>query len=181
MNDIYAKWIKRDPQWETQFEETLLRKFCDYGLGKTQLTEARAKTFGAGYELIIIAFFIGLYEDKELPLDADPSKTKKLGWAIENWGKSTKGNRKAYPELIKYIFVALVSKTEGVEENLMKVDKGQMDIESFVTTLVDKMEKYINYGLHYLYEKLKEDPNCLYENDAFYKLFFNYMYNDLKK
>ena len=178
MNEIYAKWIKRDPQWETQFEDSLLRKFCDYGLGKTQLTEARAKTFGAGYELIIIAFFIGLYEDKELALGTD---TKKLGWAIENWGKSTKGNRKPYPDLVKYMFVALMSRTEGIEENLIKVDKGQMEIDSFVSVLVNKMERYINYGLHFLSDKLKDNPNCLYENDAFFKIFFDYMIKNMKK
>ena len=56
-----------------------------------------------------------------------------------------------------------------------------MDIDSFVSVLVYKMERYINYGLHFLSDKLKENPNCLYENDAFFKLFFDYMIKNLKQ
>ena len=48
---IFNLWAKRSPEWETKYEDTLLKAFCDYGKGSTSYQETRAKLFGAGYEL----------------------------------------------------------------------------------------------------------------------------------
>mgnify|MGYP001245719665 CR=1 FL=1 len=83
---IFNLWAKRSPEWETKYEDTLLKAFCDYGKGSTSYQETRAKLFGAGYELYILAFFIGLYHGQTKDLVADKAKRKDFGWAIENWG-----------------------------------------------------------------------------------------------
>lgn len=78
MERLYDLWAKRNPQWETRYEKELLRQFTDYGRGSSQYQDARGKTFGAGYELYIIAFFIGLYANQTKPLVEDASKRKGL-------------------------------------------------------------------------------------------------------
>ena len=58
---LYDMWAKRNPQWEKRYEDNIIKKFCDHSRGSTSLREDRGKIFGAGYEIFIIAFFIGLY------------------------------------------------------------------------------------------------------------------------
>lgn len=64
MEKLYDLWAKRNPEWEKRFEEPIFKTFADYGKGNTSLSETRGKIFGAGYEIFIIAFFIGLYFDQ---------------------------------------------------------------------------------------------------------------------
>lgn len=54
--------------------------FADYGKGVNKYNEVKGKTFGAGYEVFILAFFIGLYSDQKKPLIEDASKVKQFGW-----------------------------------------------------------------------------------------------------
>ena len=86
MEKLYDAWAGRNPEWETKYEDSIIRTFCDYGRGTTSLQEARGKVFGAGYEILIIAFFLGLYYDKRRPLVGDSSKRKTLGQPIKYWG-----------------------------------------------------------------------------------------------
>lgn len=78
MESLYELWGKRDPEWEKKYEDAIISVFSDYGKGITQWGEARGKIFGAGYEVFIIAFFIGLYYNQEKPLVEDKAKRKNL-------------------------------------------------------------------------------------------------------
>ena len=90
---LYDLWAKRNPKWETRFEE-IIHQFTDYGVGSSELTEARGKTLGAGYELYIYAFFVGLYSDKKRELVGD---NKTFGQPIQYWGNlENRKFRKAY-------------------------------------------------------------------------------------
>ena len=60
MESLYESWAKRNPSWERRYQSTVVDVFCDYGKGVSSFLEARGKIFGAGYEIFIIAFFIGL-------------------------------------------------------------------------------------------------------------------------
>ena len=62
MESLYESWAKRNPSWERRYQSTVVDVFCDYGKGVSSFLEARGKIFGAGYEIFIIAFFIGLYQ-----------------------------------------------------------------------------------------------------------------------
>ena len=120
---IFALWGKRNPQYEIQYDETIVRQFCDYGKGTTQYSADKAKILGAGYEAYIIAFFIGLYSDKRIPLTEDKLKLKGLGQPIMYWGnQETRKNRKSYNEIVQYMFAALVVKTDI---DILEVDKGK--------------------------------------------------------
>ena len=165
-------WASRNPLWEIRYDENIVKNFCEYGKGATSLRDARGKIFGAGYEIIIVAFFIGLYYDQRRPLNPDRSKLKELGQRIQFWGNidSVKG-RKPYPKLREYIFAALVAKTDI---DLIAVEKGEITLRKAVDMLMDTMEEYINWGLHFMEDKLIDNPNYFYTETAFLEVFLNF-------
>jgi hypothetical protein len=159
---LYDVWARRNPKWETRFEE-IIHQFTDYGIGTTELTTARGKTFGAGYELFIYAYFVGLYANKKRELTGD---SKPFGQPIQFWGNlDSKRFRKAYPRLREYIFTSLIAKTD--ELDLIALEKGEVSDRKAVDYLIDTMEQYANYGFYYIEEKLQSNPNSLYKNTGF--------------
>jgi len=163
---LYDIWAKRNPKFETHFEETLLRLFTDYGVGSSDAMSSKGKVLGAGYELYIYAFFVGLYADKKRELSGE---TKVLGQPIQYWGNlDSKKLRKAYPKLREYIFTALVAKT--AELDLISLEKGEISDSQAVDMLKDTMEKYANYGFHTIEEKMKYNPNYFYKTTGFLDL-----------
>ena len=71
MESLYELWGKRNPQWEKRYQDSILEVFSDYGKGVNKYQDARGKIFGAGYEMFILAFFIGLYYNQTKPLTDD--------------------------------------------------------------------------------------------------------------
>lgn len=160
--NLYDIWAKRNPKFETHFEETLLRLFTDYGVGSSDAMSSKGKILGAGYELYIYAFFVGLYANKKRELNGD---TKGLGHLIQFWGNlDSKKFRKAYPRLREYIFTALIAKTDL---DLIALEKGDITDNQAVDMLKDTMEQYANYGFHAIEEKMKDNPNYFYKNTGF--------------
>lgn len=161
--NLFDVWARRNPKWEAHFEENLLRVFTDYGIGASELTSAKGKALGAGYELFIYAFFIGLYANKKRELVGEP---KIFGQPIQYWGNlDSKKFRKAYPRLREYIFTALLAKTDGLD--LTSLEKGELSDSQAVDMLKDTMEQYANYGFYFIEEKLKNNPNYFYKNTGF--------------
>lgn len=114
-------WGRRNPKFEIKYEKTVMRAISDYGVGASENTSARGKVFGSGYEPYIMAFFIGLYAGKKLPLSEE---TKVLGQNLVFWGTAeARKGRKAYPALRSYIFMALVAKTDV---DWIALDKGEI-------------------------------------------------------
>lgn len=163
IENLYDVWAKRNPKFETHFEENLLRLFTDYGVGSSDGMASKGKILGAGYELYIYAFFLGLYANKTKELTGE---TKVLGQPIQFWGNlDSKKNRKAYPKLREYIFTALVAKT--AELDLISLEKGEITDKRAVDLLIDTMEEYANYGFHCIEEKMKDNPNYFYKTTGF--------------
>ena len=173
---LYDAWAKRTPYFEIRYKDNIVEKFTDYGKGVTSLGSARGKLFGAGYELLIIAFFIGLYHNQRKKLNEDSTKIKPLGQPIQFWGNidSVKG-RKAYPKLREFIFIALGAKTDI---NLIALDKGLITVRSAVDALMCTMDEYINWGLHYMEDKLIDNPNHYYKPTAFLEEFLSFDLDD---
>ena len=175
---LYDLWSKKNPDFETRFEP-ILRQYCDYGKGYNEYTESNAKILGAGYELYIIAFFIGLYADITKPLNSDPVKRKGFGQPIMYWGNiENRKMRKAYPELRKYIFIALLARTDI---DFIALDKGEIQVQCVVADLKKKMEEYANYGFDYIHEKLEEDSNWLSRNSSLLDTFLSFTIEKEKK
>lgn len=160
---LYDVWAKRNPKFETHFEETLLRQFTEYGGGSVESMSNKGKIFGAGYELYIYAFFVGLYADKKTELNGD---TKVLGQPIQFWGNlDSKKLRKAYPKLREYIFAALIAKSKDLD--LIDLEKDKITERKAVDLLIETMEQYANQGFYMIEQKLKTNPNHFYKNTGF--------------
>ena len=166
---IYDLWANRNPQWEKRYEDSIIKNFCDYGRGATSLREDRGKIFGGGYEIFIVAFFIGLYFNQKRPLIADTQKRKTFGQPIQYWGNldSVKG-RKAYPKLREYIFTALVARTDI---DFIALEKGEITSRKAVDLLMQTMEEYANWGFHFMEDKLMDNSNCFFREIAFLEIF----------
>ena len=161
--NLYDMWARRNPQFENHFEESLLRQFTEYGGGSVESMSSKGKIFGAGYELYIYAFFVGLYANQQKELSG---ATKVLGQPIQFWGNlDSKKFRKAYPKIRDYIFTALVAKTNDFD--LIDLEKGKITERKAVDYLINTMEQYANYGFYKLVEKLKDNPNYFYKNTGF--------------
>lgn len=162
-------WGRRNPRFEKKYEQSVLRVISDYGIGASENTGVKGKVLGAGYEPYIMAFFIGLYADKRLSLSTNTDDLKGLGQPLQYWGNlDSKKNRKAYSGLRSYIFIALVAKTDI---DWIALDKGDIKVASVITSLIETMEEYANYGFSVMEEKLKEDSGYFFSNRSFLDIF----------
>lgn len=160
---LYDVWARRNPQFETHFEDSLLRQFTEYGGGSVESMSSKGKIFGAGYEIYIYAFFVGLYAGRRRELNGD---TKVLGQPIQFWGNvDAKKFRKGYTKLREYIYTALVAKTEKLD--LIALERGEITDRKSVDFLIETMEEYSNYGFHIIKEKLDDNPNYFFKNTGF--------------
>jgi len=181
MESLFDAWGKKNPEWEKKYAELLMEPFTDYGRGTSQYTVSRGKIFGAGYEMFIIGFFIGLYFDKTRKLPDDKSKRKDFGHPIMFWGSQEgklKLGRTSYKKIQEYMFAALVAKTDI---DFISLEKGEISVNDAANSLKHKMEEYANYGFHYLEDMLENDPNSLFKESAFLKIFTSFISEDNKK
>ena len=173
MESIYDLWAKRNPQFEKRYQDSIFTVFSDYGRGVNQFQDVRGKIYGAGYEIYIIAFFIGLYHNQTKPLIADAAKKKVLGQPIMYWGNiEERAGRRAYGKIREYIFAALVARTDI---DWLALDKNDISSRSVVDTLINKMEQYANFGFDFIQEKLEEDPNYFFKESAFLNVFTSFL------
>jgi len=168
-SSAFDVWGRRNPSYEKHYENSVIKPLADFGIGTNEASDAKGKVLGAGYEVLIMAFFIGLYSNKRVPLNTE-EEIKDLRQPIQYWGsiESRKG-RRAYPRLKEYIFTALVARTPEVD--WLELDKGNKTISECVNLLINTMEEYINYGLSFMEEKLNEDESYFYDKNAFLDIF----------
>lgn len=167
--DIYDVWGRRTPSFEVHYQKEVISILSDYGYGTNKNSEDKAKVLGAGYEVLIMAFFIGLYSNKMLPFE-EYADIKDTGQPIQFWGNlDSKTKRRAYPKLREYMFVALVARTPDID--WIALDKGKRTVNECVALLMDTMEQYINYGLSVIREKLQEDESYFYSKSSFLDIF----------
>ena len=179
MESLFEVWSTKNPEWDKKYEDLLIEPFTDYRRGTSQYSVSRGKIFGAGYEMFIISFFIGLYFDKTRKLPDDKSKRKFFGHTIKHWG-SQEGRlgRTSYTKIQEYMFAALVAKTDI---DFISLEKGEISVNDAANALKHKMEEYANYGFHYLEDMLEDDPNSLFKDSAFLKIFTSFISDDNKE
>jgi hypothetical protein len=166
---IIDVWGRRNPKFEKHYEQSVIRVLADYGIGASEHTDAKGKILGAGYEPYIMAFFIGLYANKRIPLPEDSDEVKGLGQPLDKWGNlDSKKLRKAYPKLREYIFISLVAKTKI---DWIALDKGEIKVADVVTQLIKTMEEYANYGFSIMADKLEADKGYFFSKRAFLDIF----------
>ena len=158
-------WGRRNPKFEKKYEESVIRVLSQWGKRANETTNDKGKIFGNGYEPYIIAFFIGLYAKKRIPLSDNTDDLKSFGYPLQYWGDfESRGLRKQYPALRSYIFIALVAKTDV---DWIALDKGDIKVNTVVASLVETMEEYANYGFSVMEEKLKSDPGYFFSHRSF--------------
>lgn len=177
---LIDKWGKRNPRFEKKYEDSVMRVLSTYGQKATEFTETKGKILGPGYEPYIMAFFIGLYSNKRIPLSENSDDCKVLGQPLSKWGhgetkQQKNGNidtslyfRHTYPKLINYIFISLVAKTEV---DWIALDKGDIKVSSVITALINTMEEYANYGFSVMEDKLHTDPGYFFSHRSFLDIF----------
>ncbi len=175
MENLYDLWAKRNPEWEKRFEESIFKTFADYGKGNNSLSATRGKIFGAGYEIFIIDFFIGLYFDRTRELTENKEERKTCGQAIQYWGNiETRGIRQTYGAIREFIFAALIARTDI---DFIALDKGDPAVtpRKVVEALIQKMEEYANFGLYYMEEKMADNPDYFFRDKAFLHTFLQFI------
>lgn len=167
--DIFDVWGRKSPSYEKHFEEEVIKTLADFGKGTNAVSDAKGKILGAAYEVLIMAYFIGLYSKRQKPL-GEYADIKDCGQPIQFWGNlDSKKGRKAYPKLREYMFVSLVARTSEID--WIALDKGLRTVNETVNMLMLTMEEYINYGLSVLAEKIKEDEGYFYNKNSFLDIF----------
>lgn len=168
---LFELWAKRNPNFEKRYEENIIKQYTDYGKGSSSFQESRGKIYGAGYEIYIISFFIGLYHNRRKPLNEDSSKIKGFGQAIQYWGvRENRGLRKQYSEIQKYIFAALVARSDV---DFIALDQDKINARKAVDILITTMEEYANFGFDYIEDKMLDNPECFFKNSAFLDIFLS--------
>lgn len=168
---IFDVWGKRSPSYEKHFESEVIKPLADFGIGTNAVSEAKGKILGAAYEVLIMAFFIGLYSKRQKPL-SEYEDIKDCGQPIQYWGNiDSKKGRKAYPKIREYMFISLVARTPDID--WIALDKGLRTVNETANVLMMTMEEYINYGLSVLAEKLQQDEGYFFSKNSFLDIFKN--------
>lgn len=178
---LYEIWAKRNVYFEVDLEESVIRRIADYGSGANSYNSAKGFSLGGGYEVYILAFFIGLYANKRRPIEGEK---KTFGQPIQYWGNLEKrGERKPYSKLRDYMFAACIARTDI---DLLALERGDISVSAAVSAMITIMDEYANYGLHQLLDKLDDDKHFFTNNSSFLSIFFplfnelNQSYDDLE-
>lgn len=142
MATLYDTWLNRiDSYYEERYKEPVIETLCQYGGGAIDGREGKGKIFNAGYEVFIFAFFLGLYYGERTPLSGPRHKFR---MEMFTWGrKSTEKDRKDFTVLQKYIFAALIAKSNI---DLLAVDSGKLSYDDACDILMITLNEYANTG-----------------------------------
>ncbi len=66
------------------------------------------------------------------------------------------------------MYAALIARTNI---DFIVLDKGDIKVSTVVTSLIETMEEYANYGFSVMEEKLKADPSYFFSHRSFLDIF----------
>ena len=166
MESLYDTWLAReDSYYEEKFRESIIENLCQFHGGTADGRKAKGKFFNAGYEVFIYAFFLGLYYGERKPLTGNVLKFR---MPMSSWGrKKNEEGRKSYIILQKYIFVALVAKTNI---DFIRLDKGELNVNDICKDLMKTLSEYANTGFCLIQAEMRKTPNTFFENTGLLNL-----------
>jgi hypothetical protein len=156
MDKLFDEWKKSTPKYDKNLQhlfDSLTRK----GGGAEIDREDKGKIFSNNYELYIYSFFLGLYNDKYEALPEDQEILKDFSQPIQYWGSTKSTSREDFTNLQEYLFMAVIAKTDGIEDDLIELDKGKKTVEAIKKRLHITMQNYTNGGLLMLEEKIQDE------------------------
>lgn len=165
METLYDAWLDRmDSYYEAQYFEPVIDELVQFHGGGTTGRDAKGKIFNAGYEVFIYAFFIGLYYGERRPLSGEK---RKFRMEMKLWGrKGSEPDRQSYTILQKYIFAALVAKSNI---DLLALDKGEVGVKETCDELMTTLNEYANMGFFLISNEMKRNMGLFFENDGLLK------------
>lgn len=165
INNIYNSWLEcANSNYEEQFLEPIIKRYSYWHGGTSEAVESKGRSFNAAYEVYIYAFFLGLYANKRRPLEG---KKRNFSMEMKRWGNINVGafpKRKTYPIIQKYVFAALIAKTEI---DLLAIDRGDVSVEDGLGELMRTLCEYANGGFYLMKEKMDLIPDFFDGNTAF--------------
>lgn len=164
MDELFDRWASQAPKYDKIYVplfEKLAKKFGGTEEGK----ENAGKIFNSNYELYIYAFFLGLYGNSRIPIEGERIDFRH---EIKHWGKKGKlYDRKDYTILQRYIFMALVAKTDL---DFIELDNAkENEIKKAAQQLREEFAEYTNAGLLMLQEQYETDKIVFNEKRWFLK------------
>lgn len=166
--EIFHLWASKVPKYDAELK-VLFETHANYGGGDEARAIARGKEFEVAYEMYIYCFFLGLYSKTKRAIPEDHSKID-FSMPISTWGK--KSGRKArsdYFEIQKYMFMSCVAETQT---NWTELEKGEIEADDAVKSLIKTLEEYTNGGLLLLKEAYQERPNSMRHDSSLANLIF---------
>jgi len=171
MATLYDTWLNRiDSYYEERYFKPVIEELCQYHGGSVDARDGKGKFFNAGYEVFIYAFFLGLYYGERTPLSGPK---RKFRMEMFTWGrKSTEVGRKDFTVIQKYIFAALIAKSDI---DLIAVDNGSLSLDNACDILMTTLNEYANTGFQQLLPPKQEHLNTkLLENEGLMNLIRNF-------
>ena len=165
INNLYESWLENiNSNYEERFLEPIIKRYSYWHGGKSETVLSKGRSFNAAYEIYIYAFFLGLYANERRPLDG---KKRNFSMEMKRWGHINLGsfpNRKTYPLIQKYVFAALIAKTDI---DLLAIDRGDMPILEGVNDLMKVLSEYANGGFYLIKDKMDQIPDYFDEETSF--------------
>lgn len=171
MATLYETWLNRiDSYYEERYYEPVVEALCQYHGGSVDGRDGKGKIFNAGYEVFIFAFFLGLYYGERTPLQG---AKRKFRMEMFTWGKkSTETGRKDFTIIQKYIFAALIAKSNI---DLLAVDKGDLSLDDACKILMTTLNEYANTGFQQILPPGATEINpVLFENTGLLDMIRNF-------
>ncbi|MCZ4409096.1 hypothetical protein O3Q51_09765 [Cryomorphaceae bacterium 1068] len=163
MNNLFDKWKTRIPKY-SEIHKELFNSLSQKGGAEGEKKINLGKHFSTNYELYTYAFFLGLYNSEFAPIPKTEKKTD-FSHHIQHWGsKTTISTRKDFTNLQENMFIAVMAKTDI---DLIALEKGELDEDDAVKSLIATMEAYTNGGLILITEKIEDNPNYFLQSTSF--------------
>lgn len=179
VESLYDAWLEcRNSQFESEpFLEPIIKRYCYWHGGTDEKVDIKGKVFNAAYEIYIYAFFLGLYAGKRRPLIG---AKRDFSMEMKRWGSinlSIFPNRKTYPQIQKYVFAALIAKSDI---DLLAIDRGDMTIQEGVNILMKTLSEYANGGFYLMRDKMSAIPDYFDGQQSFLSFISKYAQQPLE-
>ncbi|TAE69638.1 MAG: hypothetical protein EAZ85_12765 [Bacteroidetes bacterium] len=161
MDSLFELWKEKVPNYADNFKPLFELVALKGSLGGNRV--GLGKHFDTNYELYTYAFFLGINNNEFTPIQ---EKTKKVNFShhIKYWGNKSSSARKDFSYIQKYMFAAVVAKTDI---DFIKLEKEEISEEEIVKKLMYTFEAYTNGGLTLIQEEMNENPNRFLQSTAF--------------
>lgn len=161
MDSLFDLWKEKVPNYGENFKSLFELVALKGSLGGNRV--GLGKHFDTNYELYMYAFFLGINQNEFTPI---PEKIKKVNFShhIKYWGSKSSGARKDFSYIQKYMFSAVVAKTDI---DFIALERGEINEEEIIKKLITTFESYTNGGLTLIQEEMEANPNRFLQSTAF--------------